>query len=306
MLRQQRVRRGDADTATGAGFNEVHRLDAVVEHRACGRFHQRCIVAQREQRHIELQHGSVEDLGGGAHGTRTGVDDGRVPRHALAHRGSGADDVEGAGLEARQDLVEVGEAGGGAGDAVAALEGLLQLVERQGQQVAEGSGGIHHAVLGHLEHLGLGLVERLGDIVGLEVGQLGDLAGHADEPAQHRRVLHDLGVAAGVGDGRRGVLQLQQRLRTTDLLDQPVAAQLIGDRHDVDRLATGHQATDGRVDVLVRRFVEVLDVHPHLRDLADDLARQQQRAQQALFSAEVVGWHPAVAAGWLAIAAGVT
>ena len=61
--------------------------------------------------------------------------------------------------------------GGGAGDDVAALEGLLQLVHRQRQQVAERAGGVGDAVLGDLEDLGLGLVERLGDVVGLEVAR---------------------------------------------------------------------------------------------------------------------------------------
>ncbi len=213
----------------------------------------------------------------------------------FAHRGSRTDDVEGAGLQAGQDLVEVVEAGGGAGDAVAALEDLLQLVHRQRQQIRQRPGGVDDAVFCHLEHLGLGFVERLGDIVGLHVRDLGDLAGDADEPAQHRCVLHDLGVATRVGDGRRGVLQLEQRLRATDLVEETVAAQLVGNRDDVDRLAAGHQPTHRRVDVLVRRLVEVLNVHTQLGDLANHLARQQQRTEEALLGTEVVRWHATVA-----------
>ena len=71
--------------------------------------------------------------------------------------------------------------GGRAGDGVAALERLLQLVHRQRQQIAERPGGVGDAVLGDLEHLRLGFVERLGDVVGLEVGDLGDVAGDADQ-----------------------------------------------------------------------------------------------------------------------------
>ena len=74
-------------------------------------------------------------------------------------------------LQARQELVEVVVAGGRAGDGVAALEGLLQLVHRQRQQVAERLGGVDDAVLGDLEDLRLGLVERLGDVVGFEVAR---------------------------------------------------------------------------------------------------------------------------------------
>ena len=68
----------------------------------------------------------------------------------------------------------------------------------------------------------------------------------------------------------------------TDLVEQAVAAQLVGHRDHVDRLTRGHQPTDRRVDVLVRRLVEVIDLQPELGHLADDVARQQQRAEQAL------------------------
>ena len=117
------------------------------------------------------------------------------PKRGLAHRRAGTDDVEGARLQAGEHLVEIVEAGGGAGDDVAALERLLQLVHRQRQQVRQRPRGVDDAIFGDLEHLGLGLIERLGDIVGLHVRDLGDLAGDADQPAQHRRVLHDLRVA---------------------------------------------------------------------------------------------------------------
>ena len=78
-----------------------------------------------------------------------------------------------------------------------------------------------------------------------------------------------------------------------DLVEQAVAAQLVGDGDDVDRLAGGHQPADGGVDVLVRRLVEVLDLQAELGHLADHVARQQQRAEQALLGVEVVRRHPA-------------
>ena len=56
----------------------------------------------------------------------------------LAHRGSGADDVERARLEAGEDLVEVGVARGGAGDDVAAVERLLEVVHRLGSRSPSG------------------------------------------------------------------------------------------------------------------------------------------------------------------------
>ena len=86
----------------------------------------------------------------------------------------------------------------------------------------------------------------------------------------------------------------QQRLRTADLVEQAVAAQFVGDGDRVDRLAGGHQPADRRVDVLVAWLVEVIDHHPELGDLADHVARQQQRTEQALFGVEVVRWHTTV------------
>ncbi len=174
------------------------------------------------------------------------------------------------------------------GDGVAALERLLQLVHRQRQQITQRPGRVGDPFFGDVEHLRLGFVERLGDVVGLEVGDLGDLAGHPDQLAQHRRVLHDLGVARGVRDRRCGVLQFEQRLCATDLIEQSVAAQFVGDGDRVDRLTGGHQAADGRVDVLVTRLVEVIDHHAEFADLIDDVARQQQRPQQTLFGIQVV------------------
>ena len=97
----------------------------------------------------------------------------------------------------------------------------------------------------------------LRDVVGLAVGELGDIAGDPDQPAQQRGVLDDAGVAGGVGDRRGGRLQLEQGDRAADLVEQAGAPQFVGDRHRVDRLAGRRQHADGLVDVLMGRLVEV-------------------------------------------------
>ena len=102
--------------------------------------------------------------------------------------------------------------------------------------------GVDDPPVGQLEHLRLGDVEGLGDVVGLVVAELGDLAGHADEPAQHGGVLHDAAVARGVGDGRGGGLQVDQEVRAPDGVEEVVAAELVGHGHGVDRLADGRRA----------------------------------------------------------------
>ena len=103
----------------------------------------------------------------------------------------------------------------------------------------------------------LGAVEGLGDVLGHRVAELGDLAGHADEPPQQRVLLDDAGVAAGVGGGRRGRHDLRQHGRAADRLEQVGPAQLVGDGDRVDRLARRVERVDGVVDVAVGRLVEV-------------------------------------------------
>ena len=132
----------------------------------------------------QLTGGRVEQLG--------------VPGDALAHRRPGTDDVQRGGLEPAQQLVEVDVAGGRAGERGAPLVGLLEVADGQVQQVADGLRGVDDPPVGQLEHLRLGQVEGLGDVVGLVVAELGDLAGHADEAAQQGGVLHDAGVAGRV------------------------------------------------------------------------------------------------------------
>ena len=293
---EQRVLGGEAHRAAAAGAHPVERLVAVGVEPAEHRVDHPPVVGERRAGHRRTRRSELVPLLGGADHAGDRVGHRRVPGHALAHGGAGADDVERARLQAGQDLVEVVEARGRAGDGVAAIEGLLQLVHRQRQQVTERTGAVDHPVLGHLEHLGLGLVEGLGDVVGLGVSDLGDLARHGDHPPQQRRVLDDLGVTRRVRHRRCGVLQIHQHLRATHLVEQAVAAQLVGNRHHVDGLATGHQAADRGVDVLVRRLVEVLDLQAQLGHRAHHIARQQQRAEQALLGVEVVWRHSAITA----------
>jgi hypothetical protein len=220
-----------------------------------------------------------------------------------------------AGLQTGQELVEVGVAGGDAGDRVAAVVGLLEVVHHLGEQLLDGAGRVGDPLLGDVEHLGLGLVERLDDVVGLAVGELGDVAGRVDELAEQRRLLDDLGVVARRRDRRRGVLQLVERLGPADLGEQTGPAQLVGDGDGVCRGGARVQGADRVEDVAVRRAVEVLRVEPHLADDADRLAREQHGAEHRLLGVDVVRWDPtarraasrvaAVGGAWSGITAGI-
>ena len=215
---------------------------------------------------------------------------------ALAHRRTGPDDVERRRLKSRQQLVDVVVARGRPRDRVAAGERLLEVVHHALDGVAEQLRRVDHALLGDPEHLRLGLVDRLGDVVGLAVGQLGDVACDVDQAPQDRRVLHDAGVVGGVRDRRRGVLQGVQRLHAADLLEQPSPAQFVGDGDRVGGRACRVKGADGVEEMLVSRFVEVVGPEALLADGTDRVAREQQRAEHRFLGLQVVRRQPRSAA----------
>ena len=139
----------------------------------------------------------------------------------------------------------------------AALAQLLDAVQPRAQQLVQRAHGVDRAALADVEHHLLGLVDRRLDVLGHRVADVGDVPGHADELAQQRVLLDDLGVVARVGDRRRVGLQRDEDGRVADRLEHPRALQLVGHRHGVDGLAPLHERLDGAEDVPVRRLVEV-------------------------------------------------
>ena len=289
--REQRVGRGDRHRPAGRGAQPEHRLHAVLDARADVERRLAAVAVEAADRQRATRRGPIGELAGRDDLAGRDVDHRRVPRDALAHRRAGPDDVQRRRLQARQQLVDVVVAGGRAGDRVAPGVGLLEAVHHRLDRLAEQLRGVGDAVLGDLEDLGLGVVDGLGHVVGLAVGHLGDVAGDVDQAPQQRGVLDDAGVVGGVGDRRRGVLQGVQRLRAADLLEQAVAAQLVGDGDRVGRRTRRVQGPHGVEDVLVRRAVEVLRAQPLLGDRADGVTRQQQRAEHGLLGLQVVRRH---------------
>ena len=80
--------------------------------------------------------------------------------------------------------------------------GLLvgEPVEGVAEQALDVDHGVGDLALGHVEDLGLGPVDRLGDVVGQLVRRLCDLTRDADQAAQQRQLFDDLGVVGGVGN----------------------------------------------------------------------------------------------------------
>jgi hypothetical protein len=63
----------------------------------------------------------------------------------------------------------------------------------------------------------------------------------ADELAQHRALADDVSVGADVGGARRVLGQHRQVTQATDIIQNPVARQMLGDGDRVERLAAVSQ-----------------------------------------------------------------
>ena len=235
----------------------VDRLHAVVhERRRCDAPNAE-VVVQREHAHRAARPPALVDLLGGPHGACRRVDDRRVPRDALPHRGTRRHDHEVRTLEPEQERVELVVSARHADDLGVAPVHRLELVERRLEGVGDAGERLADSALRHLEHQRLGAVQRLRDVVRRVVPHLGDVAGDADQAAQQGELVDDRGVVAGVRRRRRRRLDLQQRGASTDGVEQLGAAQLLGDRDRIDRLALAVQGHDRFVDVHVRGLVVI-------------------------------------------------
>ena len=112
----------------------------------------------------------------------------------------------------------VGEAGDAA--AVAVLEQQREPVERLVERLLDEREVLARAVLRDLVDLLLGHVEQLARVARAVVAELRDLGADADQPAQHRHLAHDLGVAPRVRDDRHGLGQREHGGPAADLLER--------------------------------------------------------------------------------------
>ena len=159
----------------------------------------------------------------------------RERRLALAR--TGRDDRQRRRLEAEQELVEVVVAGGNADDRRVAVVERLELDQRLLERGVQRDQRVGDALLRDLEDQRLGAVERLVDVVLARERHLLDLARGADQAPQHRELGDDLRVVRRVRRRGRGGLDAQQRLAAAERVEMAGAAQLLGHRDRVDRLA---------------------------------------------------------------------
>ena len=164
-----------------------HRLAPIVDEGGGAGGHHHPVIGEGCDVDGPAARPALVHLGDRGDRSGNGVEDGGIPGDAFTHSGPGPDDVESGGLKPGQQLVEIGVARGETGDRFPPLEQRLQVVKGAAQQFVQRSDGVGHPFVGDLEHHRLGLVDRLGHIVGQAVADLGDVAGDADETAQQAR-----------------------------------------------------------------------------------------------------------------------
>src|SRR5262249_29555250 len=128
-------------------------------------------------------------------------------QRGLSHRRSRRDNDQFGLLQAAGLVVEFGEVGLQAGDALALLVELVDRPERLFDDLLYALEALAYALLRDLENLRL---RRIDDLLGrpfLLVGFLYRAGGRVDEPAQQRLVLDDLDVLLDVLDPGQAVRQ---------------------------------------------------------------------------------------------------
>ncbi len=165
---------------------------------------------------------------------------------ALAHRRPGGDDDQVAGLEAAGDRVDVAEAGGRAGHLGLAGGELLQPVDLVVEDLGEQAEVARLLFVGDVEEQLLGPLGELARFAVALVDPALDLLSGAEQAAQQRVLLDDLGVVLGVAGGRDLGGQLGDVVLAARRVDLVALDQRLGDAELVDRLGGGVEVVDAR------------------------------------------------------------
>ncbi len=232
------------------------------------------------------------------------VVEGRVPHEVhrgggLAQAGAAGDDDELAGLEARQEPVEVGEAGGHAGQDALVGADRLDLVHGRLEEVGQDREVLALAFVGDVVDGLLGEVDQVVDVaaaLAAAVAVLDDLGAGLDEAAQDRLVLDDAGVVAGVRGGGDRVEEVVQVGAAADLAEVAGVGERGGDGDRVGGLAVPELVEDGVEDDAVAGLVEVARLEG-LEDVGDGVLAHEHAAEDRLLGREVLRRGALVGAG---------
>ena len=154
----------------------------------------------------------------------------------FAHCGAGGQDDEVAGLPAAGEAVELGEAGGDAGEALAA-DGTGEVVEGGGKGGGGGLAGAGFEGAVEIGEVGLGVGQQGQRVAGVVVAVGGQLGAGADDNAAGVLLLQDAAVGFEVGGGVDFGGEVGHEGRAADALQGALVAQLDGDGEQVGVLA---------------------------------------------------------------------
>ncbi len=189
----------------------------------------------------------------------------------LAHRGAGGEDDQVASLQPGGVLVELGVAGGEAGDRLALFRHLLDRAQRVVRDALDRDEPAAAAGLLQPEEALHRLVEDLdgGAAGGRRLGP--QRVRQVEGLAQERAVVDDPGVDRGVGRPRQAVDQRSDVGRPAGPFERRLAVHLGADRDGVDRFGPPGEGHHGLEDAAVGLAVEVLRV--------EDLERRVERGR---------------------------
>ena len=205
----------------------------------------------------------------------------------LAHRGPRGHDHEVGRLQPRGHLVEIGEAGGHAGDELLARVQLLDRLEARLRQVAQRDEAVAHLVVGDREDGVLGLVEDdVGVLFGFVRGRE-NLVRRENQVPERRLLFDDAGIVLDVGRARHAVDERRDVRRPADFVELARPAQLFLERHQIDRIAAlgelHHLVEDAAVCV-----AEEIGRVDHLGGEIEGVVVEENRAQDGAFRFEIV------------------
>ena len=170
--------------------------------------------------------------------------------------------------------VQLPEPRGQAGDVFLAVVEHLHVLDRLGQDLADGERAPLEASLRDAEQHLLGPVQQRLDVVRLLVPLFHDLARDADHVSQERLLADDAGVRLELGRDRALFLEGREDGMAPDFLEDAVPAQRLGHHDGVGRVAALEEADHRLEDLPVGFLVELLG-HEEL-----DRPRQQGGLQQ--------------------------
>ncbi len=191
-------------------------------------------------------------------------------------------------MQAAQLLVQVDQAGGQAGQAAIAAEGLGRHLHRAAQRVGEGhEPGRDRAGLGQAVELLFGALDLIAGAAVGGGGPDGDLAADADQVAAQGQVVDQPAIFGGVGPWRGAVHQIGQIAQPAQLIEGGVLAEPLHHHDRLGQLALLDVLFDGREQPGVERLIEVARLQLVAQPLEHAVV-EQQRAQQGLLGFQIV------------------